>query len=189
MFGYKSAALSLAVLGASMYAAQDSSSAFMAEMPEETRELQWDDLDDLMSYADSLADSIDYSDLYSDWDYSDWDYDWDYSTYDYYSDWDYDWDYDDWDYDDWDYDYDWDDWDYSDYYSYDDWEDFEDAAGTAIGIIIFVWIMIPVCCVCGTIIGIWACCTGCWGKCKKKDTTVVIAGGAGMGGQPAVISH
>ena len=74
------------------------------------------------------------------------------------------------------------DWDYSSYY------DAEAAAGTAIGVIIFVWIMIPVCCVCCTILAIWGCCTGCGGRCgQKATTTVVVAGGAqpAMQAQPA----
>ena len=139
MFGYKTAALSLAVLGASMYSTTESNS-FMAEMPEYNSERNLDEWDDLMSDLEDMD--------YSDWDYSDWDVD--YSS----------------------------DWDYSYTYNSEDWEDLEDAAGTAIAVIIFVWIMIPVCCVCCTILAIWGCCTGCGGRCGQKGTTtVVVAGG------------
>ena len=67
------------------------------------------------------------------------------------------------------------------YYNSEAWEDFNDAAGTAIAVIIFVWIMIPICCLCGIGWGIWGCVTGCGGRCgekkKKKEkevTTVVV---------------
>ena len=59
--------------------------------------------------------------------------------------------------------------------------DLEDAAAAAATGLLIVWILIPVCIVCCIVIGIWACCTGCWGKCRNDATTVVVAGGA----QPA----
>ena len=58
-------------------------------------------------------------------------------------------------------------------------ESLERVGKTAVGVIIFIWILIPVCCIGGIAIGIWACVTGCWGNCAKyqQPTTVVVVSG------------
>ena len=55
-------------------------------------------------------------------------------------------------------------------------KDLENAAAAAGTAFLVVWILVPVCIVCCIVIGIWACCTGCWGKCRNDATTVVVAG-------------
>merc|ERR1712218_213118 len=141
MFGYKTAGLSLAVVGASMYYSQgEDKSAFLADLE---RNLQWDDLDAAFNDLENWANDVNDWATTTDWDYTTYTDYTDYSTYDYSTYYDNTY--------------------YGDVY-YGDWEDFEDAAGTAIAVIIFVWIMIPICCLCGIGWGIWGCCTGCGGR-------------------------